>query len=145
MNRYYSQTSGTCYLEGIHDQIPADAVLIDGERYDEVIANPDPAKLRSHDAVGLPILIDEPTWQPTADELAAHERVWRDTQVSETEWLVARHRDEQDMQLATTLTADQFTELQTYRQALRDWPQSSLFPDTERRPEAPPWIAEQVQ
>ncbi|WP_256205396.1 MULTISPECIES: phage tail assembly chaperone [unclassified Pseudomonas] len=132
-------------MSSLHHTMPEDVVPIDEARYNEVIANPDPAKVRSHDADGLPVLIDAPAWQPTADELAAHERVWRDTQVSETEWLVARQRDEQDMQLATTLTAEQFTELLTYRQALRDWPQSGLFPDAEQRPVAPPWIAEQVQ
>lgn len=81
----------------------------------------------------------------TAEHIAAVERVWRDEQVNATEWLVTRHRDEQDMQLATTLTAEQFAELLVYRQALRDWPQSETFPDTALRPVAPSWIAEQTQ
>ena len=62
-----------------------------------------------------------------------------------TEWLITRHRDEQDMQVLTTLTAEQFAELLVYRQALRDLPQSEVFPDTAQRPVAPPWIAEQTQ
>ncbi|WP_433916234.1 phage tail assembly chaperone [Pseudomonas protegens] len=32
-----------------------------------------------------------------------------------------------------------------YIQALRDWPQSTDFPDDQRRPAAPPWIAKQTQ
>ncbi|MNJ23368.1 hypothetical protein D3C77_177530 [compost metagenome] len=145
MNRYYSQTSGTCYLEGIHDQIPTDAVLIDDGRYDEVIANPDPAKMRSHDADGLPVLIDAPVYVPTVVELEAAERIWRDSQVTTTEWLVTRHRDEQDMQQSTTLTAEQFAALLVYRQMLRDWPQDSRFPYCAFRPVEPSWLAEQVQ
>lgn len=97
----------------------------------------------------------EPGWQ-FADDVFAEpaialearqdaEREWRDGALTATEWLVTRHRDEQDMQLATTLTADQFAELLVYRQALRDWPQSEVFPDSVQRPVSPPWIAEQSQ
>lgn len=145
MERFYSQSTGCTYLKSLHATMPSDVVLIDDDRYEEVIANPDPAKVRSHDAQGLPILIDPPVVAPTAEQLAAIERTWRDAEVSSTEWLVTRHRDEQDMQLATTLTAEQFAELLVYRQALRDWPQTEAFPDTAQRPVAPPWIAEQVQ
>ena len=79
------------------------------------------------------------------DDLVAAERGWRNDQVSSTEWLVTRHRDEQDMQLPTTLQVEQFAELQLYRQALRDWPQSPDFPASQKRPETPPWVAEQDQ
>jgi len=40
--------------------MPGDVVEISEERYQKVIANPDPTKVRSHDADGLPILIDPP-------------------------------------------------------------------------------------
>ncbi|MGE8327267.1 phage tail assembly chaperone [Pseudomonas urmiensis] len=81
----------------------------------------------------------------TVEQLSAIERQWRDDEVSATEWLVTRHRDEQDMRLDTTLTVEQFTALLIYRQALRDWPQDSRFPYSEFRPVAPEWVAEQVQ
>lgn len=68
MQRFYSQETGTTYLEGIH-QIPDGAKAITEARYQEVIANPAPGKIRSHDAQGLPILIDPPAYVPTADEL----------------------------------------------------------------------------
>lgn len=145
MKRYYSHITGNCYLENGPAPIPPEAIEISDERYEEVIANPDPAKVRSHDGQGLPILIDPPVAVLTAEELAAIERAWRDGEVSSTEWLVTRHRDEQDMQVVTTLTAEQFAELLVYRQALRDLPQSKAFPDTAQRPVAPPWIAEQTQ
>jgi len=67
--RYYSKETGCTYLSGIHtNQMPADAVPIGEARYLEVIANPAPGKIRSHDADGLPILIDPPVYVPTADD-----------------------------------------------------------------------------
>ncbi|KIR18960.1 hypothetical protein PFLU4_05390 [Pseudomonas fluorescens] len=78
-------------------------------------------------------------------EQADAERMWRNTELQSTEWLVTRHRDEQDLAQETTLTTEQFAELLGYRLALRDWPQSEHFPDSQYRPVAPPWIAEQTQ
>lgn len=66
MQRFYSRTTGTTYLEGKHGDMPDDAVPIDNARYLEVIANPAPDKIRSHDANGLPFLIDPPPFVPTA-------------------------------------------------------------------------------
>lgn len=145
MKRMYSRSTGCTYIIGVHASMPADAAPLSEERYEAVIANPAAGKVRSHDADGLPILVDAPVYKPTIADLEATERLWRDEQVSATEWLVTRHRDEQDMQLTTTLTAEQFTALLIYRQALRDWPQDSRFPYSEFRPVAPEWVAEQVQ
>lgn len=58
--RKYSQTTGNCYIVGFHTEIPSDAVDIPDDRYDQVIANPAPGKIRNHDASGLPVLIDPP-------------------------------------------------------------------------------------
>lgn len=60
MKRFYSESTGCTYLEGIHQDIPADAVEISEARYLETIANPEPGKVRSHDSAGLPVLIDPP-------------------------------------------------------------------------------------
>jgi len=68
MQRFYSQETGTTYLQGIH-QIPDGAKPITEARYQEVIANPAPGTIRSHDANGLPILIDPPAYVPTVDDL----------------------------------------------------------------------------
>lgn len=76
---------------------------------------------------------------------AVIERAWRDTQVGDTEWLVSRHRDEQEMLCIPTLAASQFSELLAYRQTLRDWPQSEYFPHGDYRPAAPSWLAEKFQ
>lgn len=71
MQRYYSRTTGSTYLLGINVDIPSDAVEISEERYLRVIANPEPDKIRSHDAQGLPILVDPPTRGLTAASLCA--------------------------------------------------------------------------
>lgn len=58
MKRFYSRSTGCTYLEGIHHEMPADAVPISEARYDEVIANPGTGKIREHDSDGLPFLVD---------------------------------------------------------------------------------------
>lgn len=79
------------------------------------------------------------------DELSAVERAWRDGQLSDSQWLTARHRDETDLGDSTTLTPNQYTELLTYRKALRDWLQGDEFPLTAHRPAPPDWMAAQTQ
>lgn len=74
-------------------------------------------------------------------EPAASDRTWRDTSLSATEWWVTRHRDEQELGRGTSLKAAQFLELLEYRQALRDWPESSQYPAPASRPSTPTWIA----
>ncbi len=71
-SRMYSPTTGNTYLPGIHTSLPPDAIPISNERYQSVIANPTAGKVRSHDAAGLPILVDPPPHVPTAEELCAH-------------------------------------------------------------------------
>jgi hypothetical protein len=143
MKRYYSKTTQTTYVSGIHAAMPEDAVVITDQRFDEVIGNPIEGKVRGHDAGGLPILIDPPGL--TLEQLAEAERQWRDGAISQVQWLINRHRDEIEIGLATTLTTEQFPELLAYVQSLRDWPQSPDFPDSQHRPTAPDWIAEQTK
>ncbi|UZD97405.1 phage tail assembly chaperone [Pseudomonas corrugata] len=141
--RLYSKSTGCTYILGMHVDIPQDAQEISEDVFLSVIANPLAGKTRSHDATGLPILIDLPA--ATTEELAATERKWRDAQVTATEWLMTRHRDEQDMQVPTTLTDEQFAQLLSYRQELRDWPQAPAFPDQAGRPLALSWLSSQTQ
>lgn len=143
MQRVYSPSTGCTYLDAVHKVAPEDAIPITEERFLEVIANPEPGKVRSHDADGLPILIDPPP--PTSDELAAAERLWRDAEIESVRWLRERHRDEVDSARPTTLTAEQSGELLDYVQSLRDWPLSADFPKPEYRPIAPTWVAEHNQ
>lgn len=77
MKRFYSKETGTTYLQGLHTDIPQDAVAIDEARYQTVIANPDPGKIRSHDAEGLPVLIDSQEVSREQQLLGAFERQMR--------------------------------------------------------------------
>ncbi|MHC8348709.1 tail fiber assembly protein [Pseudomonas sp. RT4P38] len=142
MKRYYSKTTQTTYVSGIHAAMPNDAVEITDQRYEEVIVNPAAGKVRSHDEKGLPILVDP--LPLTVEELSAQERFWRDTEIERVKWLRERHRDQLEIGAQTTLTPEQFGELLVYVQSLRDWPQAPEFPAEESRPAAPEWIAAQV-
>ncbi len=80
--RKYSPTTGNTYLSGVHSKLPADCIDLPERVYEEVIANPTPGKIRSHDADGLPILIDPPVYVPSADDhraAVAAERYKRET------------------------------------------------------------------
>ncbi|KAB0571146.1 phage tail protein, partial [Helicobacter pullorum NCTC 12824] len=88
---------------------------------------------------GYPFLSD-PT-PPSQEELAAVERAWRDLQLAATDSVVTRHRDELEDGSPTSLTPDQYAELQAYRRQLRDWPKAGEFPLNEHRPTAPGWLA----
>jgi hypothetical protein len=142
MKRFYSPSTGTTYLEDIHTEMPPDAVDISEALYLSVIGNPEPGKVRAHDERGLPYLIDAPA--PVLD-LAAQERAWRDDELLAVMWLRERHRDQLETPGPATLSAEQFDELLAYIQTLRDWPQSSDFPDSQYRPVAPLWITEQTE
>jgi len=142
--RFYSKETGCTYLPNVHgDNMPADAVPISEEIYLSVIANPVSGKVRGHDAEGRPVLVD--ALPPDSEVLADIERQWRDGALSGVLWLRERHRDQLEIEGPTTLTAEQFNDLLSYMQALRDWPQSPEFPDSQHRPTVPIWIAEQSQ
>lgn len=90
------------------------------------------------DSNGHPVLASDVPL--TLEQLEANERAWRDSELRRTEWLVARHRDEIDIGLRTTLTSEQFCELLAWRQLLRDWPAADEFPSVDIRPPKPEWI-----
>lgn len=77
---------------------------------------------------------------PTTEQLATQARADRDAKLTATNWLVERHREEQETGV-TTLTAQQYADLLAYRQALRDVPQQDGFPETIDWPVAPPFLA----
>nr|WP_262925826.1 phage tail assembly chaperone [Pseudomonas chlororaphis] len=110
--------------------------------YLSVIGNPEPGKIRVHNDSGLPYLVDAP--EPSID-LPSQERSWRNAQLSAVMWLRERHRDQAEAGVVPTLNNEEFKELISYIQLLRDWPQSPHFPDSQYRPVAPPWITEQTQ
>jgi len=77
----------------------------------------------------------------TADDLSANGRSWRDAEIARVAWLRDRQRDELELGGATSITAEQYTELLAYIQGLRDWPLTPDFPVEASRPKMPDWIA----
>ncbi|CAH0297388.1 phage tail assembly chaperone [Pseudomonas brassicacearum] len=145
MTLYSSKTTGGFYDDAIHsaEQIPLDAVEITQKLHAELHEGQSMGKRISSDEDGYPILVDPPAQSP--EFLAAIERVWRDGQLVVTDGMVARHRDELEETLKTTLSVEQYSELQAYRRALRNWPETSEFPLVEHRPIAPSWLPKQSQ
>ncbi len=128
---------GQRLIKGIHT-IPADAVPVDDALFARLVQEQDGIWM-----IGESGVIEKRPLPVVVPDYAQIERAWRDSELRATEWLVARHRDELDLPRDTTLTAPQYVELLTYRQALRDWPAAGAFPESAERPAAPPWLAPQ--
>lgn len=145
MNVYsvlFSASTRGVYVQGIHlSDIPDDVIEIPQAYWTSLLQQLSvSAKVIGVRADnGFPILVDPPP--PSAEEAADAERHWRTAQLAATDGLVARDRDELEDGGGTTLTTEQYAQLQTYRRELRDWPQGSFFPFSEHRPVAPRWLA----
>ncbi|MCU7217532.1 phage tail assembly chaperone [Pseudomonas sp. VE 196-7] len=147
MNKIVLFSPSMCgaYRPEVHGaDIPADVVEVSESVWqallDELEVSP---KKMSSRPDGQPVLIDPPPLDD--EELAAVERAWRDAQLALTDPLVSRHRDEIEEGGSTSITAEQYAELQAYRRQMRDWPQGSQFPLAEHRPIAPLWLTEPPQ
>lgn len=123
--------------------IPEDAVEITEEWRNELLAGETQGKRIAADSAGYPILIDPPPMSVAEQE--SEERAWRDAQLAPTDAIVSRHRDEIEEGIPTTLTTEQYAELQVYRRLLRNWPQGTEFPLVAHRPVAPGWLTGPLQ
>lgn len=121
--------------------LPNDVVEITDEQFRYLLRGQNGGKVMAVDAGGKPVLND-PVLDP--DMVSGQERLWRDAELERVKWLRERHRDELELSIPSSLTNDQYGQLLEYLQLLRDWPQSSNFPDQEHRPPVPAWIAEQT-
>ena len=140
---FASKTTRGFYDASINTLMPNDVVEISADTHAELLAGQSEGKMIDWGDDGYPVLVDPPP--PSDQALAAVERTWRDQQLSETDGVVARHRDEQEVGMVETLTPAQYTELQAFRRALRDWPEAGEFPLNEHRPLTPLWLVGQLQ
>lgn len=139
---YYSPSVNGFYVQSIHGaSMPDDVRPIDYETYLSLFEGQSRSGKRiMPDDSGNPVLMaQEP---PTLDQRKASALSWRANQLAETDGLVARHRDELEIG-ETTLDVAQYQAVQMYRKALRDWPQTEHFPDSEQRPTPPTWLTTQ--
>ena len=134
---FYAQTLGFDRVENPGPELPEGAVEITQAQYIELFAGQAAGKVISATATGQPVL-SEPLVSPVA--LIALERDWRNNVLQSTQWLVLRDAEELEMGEGTTLRSEEFKQLLTYRQALRDWPNNPDFPDARSRPIEPDWL-----
>lgn len=127
MKRLYSATTKCTYLSGVHSSIPSDAVEISDDIYQSVIANPAPGKILSHDAGGLPILVDPPTpLPPSRDKIeAARLRAYADPLTGSDRYFAEAQRESlmgnaEAANIATALGLARFAEIQT----ANPWPEA---------------------
>ncbi|PRH46710.1 phage tail protein [Burkholderia multivorans] len=137
-----SQGNITAFYDTIDSPPPPDAKVaaISDDEWCTAIEAPSRGKRAMLDEKMRVVLVDPPA--PTRAEVATAKRAARDAALHATDWLVARHQDEQLLGDGTTLTADQFAMLLRYRQSLRDagdlpgWPYTDL-------PPPPPFVSAQ--
>ncbi|EJN18667.1 tail fiber assembly protein [Pseudomonas sp. GM80] len=140
---FSSRSERGFYDAAIHTVMPTDVVEISAGYHVELLAGQSAGKVIEWGDDGYPVLV-EPQ-QPGPDELAAVARDWRDRQLTLTDPLVSRHRDEIEEGGPTSITAEQYAELQAYRRQLRDWPEGGQFPLDDHRPIAPLWMTGPLQ
>lgn len=143
MTVFFSPGTGFFYDDQVSSFIPEDVLEYSAEERDTLLALVSHGRRIAAGADGYPVLVDPPPLTP--EEAAAIERAWRDVKLAATDGVVTRHRDELEEGVATTLTVEQYTELQVYRRDLRNWPEAGEFPLIEHRPKAPLWLAGQLQ
>lgn len=131
MSKFYSKSTGGFYSKDIHgkDGIPADAVEISDEEWTELLRQQGKGRQIVAGTHGGPVAVEP---DPTGGLL-----VRRDAALRETDWLVARHRDEVEIEpRQTTLTGEQYSALQQWRRSLRNITSHPKFPriDLPERP-----------
>ncbi|MDR6957452.1 hypothetical protein J2W43_001428 [Pseudomonas brassicacearum] len=140
---FTSKTARGFYDAAINVSMPDDVVEISAASHAELLVGQSEGKVIAWGDDGFPVLVDP--LPPSHEELATVERTWRNLRLAETDGVVARHRDELEERVDTTLTPAQYNELQEYRRALRHWPQGEAFPLLDHRPAGPFWLSEQPQ
>lgn len=122
MAKFYSPSRKGFYSHDAHGQdgIPGDAVEITDEEWGELLTRQSKGQEIVMGTHGRPIAADR---DPYADLLAT-----RDRALNNSDWLVARHRDEVDLGGGTTLSDDQFRALQSWRRILRNITSHPGFP-----------------
>ncbi|KPB75077.1 hypothetical protein ACKUFS_21220 [Pseudomonas cannabina] len=67
-------------------------------------------------------------------------KLWVELRLKVSDNLVSQYRDARDLGGELPMTAEQFTQLLTWRQAVRDWPQVPGYPNEATQPVTPGWI-----
>lgn len=108
-----------------HD-LPDFPALLSAEDHARILAELSTGRVLAADETGRPVTLEPPP--PSAEAQAAEARRRRDAEIAAVRWLVERHRDEQALQIATTLRPEDYRLVQEHVQALRDVPEQDGFP-----------------
>lgn len=136
MTVFFCAVTSAFYDDDIYgDQLPKDAIEISEDLRQTLLEAQSSGKQITAGKNGQPTAVDPPGLN--VEQQVQRERFWRDSELVRTDMLVARHRDELDAGRIPTLTDEQYRQLQSYRLALRDWPEQIGFPDELLRPEVP--------
>ncbi|MGF6152005.1 hypothetical protein [Pseudomonas fluorescens] len=90
--KHFCAADGGFYSLTFHGFIPDGCVEVSDEDYRALLAGQEQGKRIVAGDDGFPVLVDP--LPPSDEALAAVERGWRDQRLSETDGVVARHRDE---------------------------------------------------
>lgn len=80
------------------------------------------------------------TEEEKSEIMAQDARARRNELLNETDWLVLRHLRETALGRDSTLTEEQYNELEVYRQELTDLPEQKGFPDQFAWPKTPSFV-----
>lgn len=131
---YYSAHKRGFFHDQVHDTIPEGSVEITDEEWRYLLDQQTDGYVIVPGDDGKPTAVG-----PTVQERATRVRTARNRALSETDSLVSRHRDETETAGSTTLTREQYIQLQGWRQMLRAAPSLPGFPDIELPPK-PVWL-----
>jgi len=122
MTKFYSPQTGGFYSPDIHhkDSIPADAFELTDEQWQELLNQQSQGMEIRPGTHGGPVAVMP---DPARGLLSR-----RDQALRETDWLVARHRDEVELEVPTTLSGEDYRRLQKWRADLRNLPAHPDFP-----------------
>ncbi|RMP24932.1 hypothetical protein [Pseudomonas coronafaciens] len=67
-------------------------------------------------------------------------KLWVELRLKVSDNLVSQYRDARDLGGELPVTPEQFTQLLTWRQAVREWPQVRGYPKENTQPVTPDWI-----
>lgn len=137
---FYCSENNGFYSSQVHgDSIPKGAIEITNEEYEALKAGQSAGLIITANDQGEPILVNHPPLSKEQVESSA--RAARDEAIASSMWIAERHRSEVSIGTVSTITEQQYIQLLTYHQSLRDWPAQPGWPDIDMPP-APDWLAE---
>lgn len=135
---FYCSKNKGFYLSQLHrDAIPDGAVEITEKEYEALKAGQSAGQIITANDKGEPILENHPPLSKEQVESSA--RAARDEAIASSMWIAERHRSEVSIGAESTITEQQYIQLLTYHQSLRDWPAQPGWPEIDM-PTEPDWL-----